>query len=150
MRRIFLAVLVLALVVGITYTVSHSSKTVKDAEWWNGMDNTSKIDYIAGFWNGVTWSDVVIKDVLSNIKKKGAINQGTYDDIFDKWLDYTDIGSTTVGDIVNRIDTFYDNPLNEKLTLDETMDIIVFNIQGLSMSHETIQKLLKSYRDKHK
>jgi hypothetical protein len=149
MRRAILAVLVLALVIGITYTVSQSSKTVKDAEWWNGMNSSSKVDYIAGFWNGVTWSDVVIKDALADFKKRGEISQQVYDDIFNKWLDYTEIGSTTVGDIVNRIDSFYDNPLNQKLTIDETMDIIVFNIQGLTMTDPTIQNLLKSYRDNH-
>lgn len=149
MRRAILAVIFLALVIDVTYTVSHSSKTVKDAEWWNGMNYSSKVDYVGGFWNGVTWSDVVIKDALSDFKKRGEISQQVYDEIFNKWLDYTDIGTTTVGDIVNRVDGFYDNPLNKKLTIDETMDIIVFNIQGLTMTDPTIQNLLKSYRDNH-
>ncbi len=150
MRKVISAVILAGLVIGISVAVSLSANTVKDAEWWNGMSNSSKIDYVGGFWNGVTWSDVVIKDALSDFKKRGVITQETYDGIFNKWLDYTDIGSTTVGDIVGRIDSFYDNPLNKKLTIDETMDIIVFNVQGLSMSDATIQNLLKSYRDNHK
>jgi len=148
-RRVIFAVLFVVLGLAVGISLSQSQKTVKNAQWWNQMADAEKVDYVGGFWNGVTWSDAVIKDALSQFKKDGRINQDLYDDVFNKWIDYTDIGTTSVGDIVDRLDSFYDNPLNSELTIDEAMDIVVFNIQGLPLSDATVQNLLKTYRDSH-
>jgi len=147
MRKVLVAVIFFALVVGFSLSLSESQKTVKDGNWWSGMVYAAKVDYIGGFWNGVTWSDAVIKDAMSDFKKKGRLSDELYNDIFNKWLDYTDIGTTSVGDIVTRLDSFYDNPLNSKIKVEGAMDIVVFNIQGLTMSDPTIQNLLKTLRD---
>src|SRR3990172_5552961 len=123
--------------------LSESQKTVKNSVWWNAMTDSQKVNYISGFWNGVTWSDQVIKDAMAYFKKQGDLSDALYDDIFDKWIDYTDIGTTKVGDIVDRLDSFYDNPKNSSIKIEGAMDIIVLVIQGTPMSDPLIQDELR-------
>ncbi|OGV96862.1 hypothetical protein A2W24_01725 [Microgenomates group bacterium RBG_16_45_19] len=149
MRKVIFASLFVVLGLAVGISLSESQKTVKNANWWNQMEDSEKVDYVGGFWNGVTWSDAVVKDALSHFKTDGRIDQSLHDEIFNKWIDYTDIGTTSVGSIVDRLDSFYDNPLNSELTIEEAMDIVVFNIQGLPLSDATVQNLLKTYRDSH-
>jgi len=123
-----------------------NSQSVRDGKWWQGLDKNAKIYFVAGFWNGVTWGDDVLKDALNNLKKNGIINQNTADAVFQKWTAYTDIGSTTVGEIVDRIDNLYSDSQNQPIIVSDIMTIVVLNIQGLSLSNDIMQQLLQTYR----
>jgi len=123
-----------------------NSQSVRDGKWWQGLDKNAKIYFVAGFWNGVTWGDDVLKDALNNLKKNGIINQNTVDAVFQKWTAYTDIGSTTVGEIVDRIDNLYSDSQNQPIIVSDIMTIVVLNIQGLSLSNDIMQQLLQTYR----
>ncbi|CUS76548.1 hypothetical protein JGI6_01977 [Candidatus Kryptonium thompsonii] len=143
MSRVSLVVSVL-----IIFAASLYSQSVRDGKWWQGLDKNAKIYFVAGFWNGVTWGDDVLKDALANLQKNGIINQNAADAVFQKWTGYTDIGSTKVGEIVDRIDNLYSDPQNQAIVISDMMTVVVLNIQGLSLSTDVMQQLLQSYRQR--
>ncbi len=144
MRKILIAVITFAV---LLLNFSNSQST-RDGKWWSGLDKNAKIFFIAGFWNGVTWGDDVLKDALSNLKKNNVINQNVADAVFQKWTAYTDIGSITIGEIVDKIDNLYSDPQNQPIMISDMMTIVVLNIQGLSLSNDVMQQLLQSFRQK--
>lgn len=144
MRRIFVALFVLMF---LSISLLNSQPT-RDGKWWQNLDQNAKIFFVAGFWNGITWGDDVLRDALSSLQKNGIINQNTANTIFQKWSAYTNIGSTTVGEIVDRIDNLYSDSQNSSIAVTDIMTIVVLNIQGLSMSDDTMQQLLQNYRQK--
>lgn len=144
MRRIFVALFVLMF---LSISLLNSQPT-RDGKWWQNLDQNAKIFFVAGFWNGITWGDDVLRDALSSLQKNGIINQNTANTIFQKWSAYTNIGSTTVGEIVDRIDNLYSNSQNSSIAVTDIMTIVVLNIQGLPMSDDTMQQLLQNYRQK--
>jgi hypothetical protein len=89
-----------------------------------------------------------LADALSNLEKNNVINENIVNAIMKKWTSYTNIGSTTVGDIVGRIDNLYSDIQNETINLSDAMTLVVLNIQGLSMSDQTMQQLIQSFRKK--
>ncbi|MFN3134119.1 MAG: hypothetical protein ACK44H_00960 [Candidatus Kryptonium sp.] len=139
------SVVVFALIILVS---SLYSQPARDGKWWQGLDKNAKIYFVAGFWNGITWGDDVLKDALTNLQKNGVINQNVADAVFQKWTAYTNIASTTVGEIVDRIDNLYSDPQNQAITISDMMTIVVLNIQGLSLSTDIMQQLLQSYRQK--
>ncbi len=144
MRKIFIAILsMLFLLPSLS-----NAQAQRDGKWWKKLDQNAKIYFIAGFWNGVTWGDDVLADALSNLEKNNVINKDIADAIMKKWTAYTNIGSTTVGDIVGRIDNLYSDAQNETINLSDAMTLVVLNIQGLSMSDQIMQQLLQSFRKK--
>ena len=67
---------------------------------------------------------------------------------FNKWTGYTDIGSTMVGEIVDRIDNLYSDPQNQAIVISDMMTVVVLKIQGFSLSTDVMQQLLQSYRQR--
>jgi hypothetical protein len=96
----------------------------------------------------VTWGDDVLADALSNLEKNNVINEDIANAIMKQWTLYTNTGSATVGDIVGRIDNFYSDIQNETINLSGAMLLVVFDIQGLSMSSPLMQQLIESLRKK--
>lgn len=144
MRRIFVALFVLTFL----FVSLSNSQSARDGKWWQSLDKNAKFFFVAGFWNGVTWGDDVLKDALNSLRKNGLINQGTADAVFQKWTAYTDIGSITVGEIVDRIDNLYSDSQNSAIAVSDIMTVVVLNIQGLPLSNDTMQQLIQSYRQK--
>ncbi len=144
MRKIFIAILSMLFLL----PALSNAQAQRDGKWWKKLDQNAKIYFIAGFWNGVTWGDDVLADALSNLEKNNVINKDIADAIMKKWTAYTNIGSTTVGDIVGRIDNLYSDAQNETINLSDAMTLVVLNIQGLSMSDQIMQQLLQSFRKK--
>jgi hypothetical protein len=144
MRKLFVAVLAILFLL----PVFSNAQSQRDGKWWKKLDQNAKIYFVAGFWNGVTWGDDVLADALSNLEKNNVINEDIANAIMKKWTSYTNIGSTTVGDIVGRIDNLYSDIQNETINLSDAMTLVVLNIQGLSMSDQTMQQLIQSFRKK--
>ncbi len=144
MKRIFVGLFVLM----FAFISLSNSQSKRDGKWWQSLDKNAKIFFVAGFWNGVTWGDDVLKDALNSLQKNGVLNQNTADAVFQKWTAYTDIGSITIGDIVDRIDNLYSDSQNNTIVVSDIMTIVVLNIQGLPLSNDVMQQLLQSYRQK--
>ncbi len=144
MRRIFVALFALM----FSFVSLSNSQSTRDGKWWQSLDKNAKIFFVAGFWNGVTWGDDVLRDALNSLQKNGLINQNTADAIFQKWTAYTDIGSTTIGEIVDRIDNLYSDSRNSTISVSDIMSIVVLNIQGLPLSDDMMQQLLQSFRQR--
>lgn len=119
------------------------SQTTKDGTYWENLSYNEKIAYATAFWNGVDWADRVLDDALKNAE----LDDSDYNDkTLSTFRSYSNIGSTTIGNIVSRIDDFYSDQLNKYVKLINAMDIIVLNIQGIPMDNPTIQSILSSYR----
>lgn len=119
------------------------SQTAKDGTYWEDLSYNEKIAYATAFWNGVDWADRVLGDALKNAE----LDDSDYNDkVLSTFRSYSDIGSTTIGNIVSRIDDFYSDQLNKYVKLINAMDIIVLNIQGLPMDNPSIQSILSTYR----
>ncbi len=144
MRKILIAVVFFSAI----FLNFSNAQSVRDGKWWTGLDKNAKIFFVAGFWNGVTWGDDVLKDALSNLKKNNIINQNVADAVFQKWTAYTDIGSITIGEIVDKIDNLYSDPQNQPIVISDMMTVVVLNIQGLSLSNDIMQQLLQSFRQR--
>jgi hypothetical protein len=119
------------------------SQTIKDGTYWENLSYNEKIAYATAFWNGVDWADRVLEDALKNEE----LDDSDYNDkTLSTFRSYSNIGSTTIGNIVSRIDDFYSDQLNKYVKLINAMDIIVLNIQGIPMDNPSIQSILSSYR----
>jgi hypothetical protein len=119
------------------------SQTTKDGTYWENLSYNEKIAYATAFWNGVDWADRVLDDALKNAE----LDDSDYNDkTLSTFRSYSNIGSTTIGNIVSRIDDFYSDQLNKYVKLINAMDIIVLNIQGIPMDNPSIQSILSSYR----
>ena len=139
MKKQLFAILVLVFAVS-AFT---KAQTAKDGVYWSGLTNSEKITYVTAFWNAVDWSDRVLGDALKNKK----LDDSEYNDkVLSVFRSYTDISSTTIGNIVSRLDDFYSEQLNKYVKVMNAMDIIVFNIQGIPMDNSNIQTILSSYR----
>jgi hypothetical protein len=118
-------------------------QTAKDGTYWENLTYNEKIAYATAFWNGVDWADRVLGDALKNTE----LDDSDYNDkVLSTFRSYSNIGSTTIGNIVSRIDDFYSDQLNKYVKLINATDIIVLNIQGLPMDDPSIQSILSSYR----
>jgi hypothetical protein len=146
MRKLFVAVLAILFLL----PVFSNAQSQRDGKWWKKLDQNAKIYFVAGFWNGVTWGDDVLADALSNLEKNNVINEDIANALMKKWTSYTNIGSTTVGDIVGRIDNLYSDIQNETINLSDAMTLVVLNIQGLSMSDQTMQQLIQYVQEEVK
>lgn len=139
MKKCLLTVFVLVLV-SSTFV---RAQTTKDGTYWTNLSYDEKIAYVTAFWNGVDWADRVLGDALKNTE----LDDSDYNDkVLSTFRSYSNIGSTTIGNLVSRIDDFYSDQLNKYVKLINATDIIVLNIQGLPMDNPTIQSILSSYR----
>ena len=121
------------------------SQTARDGTYWEDLSDNEKIAYATAFWNGVDWADRVLGDALKN----SELDDSDYNDkVLSTFRSYSNIGSTTIGNIVSRIDDFYSDQLNKYVKLINAMDIIVLNIQGIPMDNPSIQSILSSYRQR--
>ncbi|MCZ7615254.1 MAG: hypothetical protein M5T52_17360 [Ignavibacteriaceae bacterium] len=69
--------------------------------------------------------------MLGDALKNSELDDSDYNDkVLSTFRSYSNIGSTTIGNIVSRIDDFYSDQLNKYVKLINAMDIIVLNIQG--------------------
>jgi hypothetical protein len=119
------------------------SQTTKDGTYWENLSYNEKIAYATAFWNGVDWADRVLEDALKNEE----LDDSDYNDkTLSTFRSYSNIGATTIGNIVSRIDDFYSDQLNKYVKLINAMDIIVLNIQGIPLDNPSIQSILSSYR----
>jgi hypothetical protein len=119
------------------------SQTTKDGTYWENLSYNEKIAYATAFWNGVDWADRVLEDALKNEE----LDESDYNDkTLSTFRSYSNIGATTIGNIVSRIDDFYSDQLNKYVKLINAMDIIVLNIQGIPLDNPSIQSILSSYR----
>jgi len=143
MRKVLSAVIILTLL----FVSLSNSQNIRDGKWWQGLDKNAKIYFVAGFWGGVIWDqDVMLNATLSNLQKENVIDQDAINAILQTLNSYTDIGSTTVGEIVDRIDNLYSDPQNQTVVINDMMTIVVLKIQGLS--NDVVQQLLQGYRQR--
>lgn len=141
MKNLFFTIFVLIFVSSAIV----QSQTARDGTYWEELSYNEKIAYATAFWNGVDWADRVLGDALKN----SELDDSDYNDkVLSTFRSYSNIGSTTIGNIVSRIDDFYSDQLNKYVKLINAMDIIVLNIQGIPMDNPSIQSILSSYRQR--
>jgi hypothetical protein len=135
-----LIVLALPLLV-ISICASAQANHRRDGNWWNGENQSEKLNYMVGFFDGMELGHKFSYWELADTKKTACMLEASkaYNDYSDKFFTHV-----TNDQLADGLDAFYKDYRNRSIRVHDAVWIVVNNIAGTPQ--EEMDKMIENWR----
>jgi hypothetical protein len=115
----------------------------RNGNWWGSQSKVDKLQYVAGFFDGIMFQNNRIRLELTNMLAPMSYKQPCdqacvklrVDQSFDNWNSIQrateDLDKVTAGQLVDGCDKVYADYRNRSIQLFDILEIVMWNIRGV-------------------
>lgn len=107
-----------------------AERPASDGYWWESLKVLERLVFVAGYTQATSrWSAFLKGSIFVNVSP----SEGQALSKYTKWLaDHMDFGRVSVRQVTDGVDRFYADFRNKGIDIDDAMDIVRQQLQGVS------------------